>query len=96
MIIEKNELIETSYCRYFREFVIIDDIQRLILNSIKIYGLESAGIVAEVEFYIWNINGIVSIYPTRYYESFLLIATRIVNAKIILTKAEDYISNTES
>lgn len=91
MIIENNELIETPYFSKFEKSIVINDTQKLILNSIKIYGLESdKTIVEEVEFYIRNIKGKVTIHPTRYYESFLLIGTRMINAKVITIEAADY------
>lgn len=90
-----------SYAARFEEILVIENIPGIILDSIKIYGLKNTlqlgnVITQETDFYIRTINGKMAIYPVIPGDSYYFIATRVVNATKVTTKASDYVGKTVS
>lgn len=91
-------LVQAPYYNRFSEMLVVDDIDGLVLNTIKVYGVNKKKFITEnVDFYIRNITGKMAIYPTvGWYDEFYITAQRVIRAKVVEIVASDYLDKTES
>lgn len=98
MKVSEEVLVQASYYNRFREMLVVDDIDGLVLNTIKVYGVNKKNFITEnVDFYIRNITGKMAIYPTGgWYDEFYMTAQRVVRGKVVEIEASEYWDKTES
>lgn len=98
MKVEENVLVQVPYHNRFGEMLVVDNIDGLLLNTIKVYGVNKKRLIQEsVDFCIRNITGKMAIYPTGgWYDEFYMTAQRVVRAKVVEIEASDYWNKTES
>lgn len=97
--VDKNVLVQVPYHSKFSEMLVVDNIDGLLLNTIKVYGInkKKRPIQESVDFCIRNIIGKMAIYPTGgWYDEFCMIAQRVVRANVVEIEASDYWDKTES
>lgn len=99
MKVEENVLVQVPYHNKFSEMLVVDNIDGLLLNTIKVYGInkKQRPIQENVDFCIRDITGKKAIYPTGgWYDEFCMIAQRVVRANVVEIEAGDYWDKTES
>lgn len=98
MKVSEAVLVQAPYYSRFSEMLVVDDIDGLVLNTIKVYGVNKKNFITEnVDFYIRNITGKMAIYPTvGWYDEFYITAQRVIRAKVVEIVASDYLDKTES
>lgn len=98
MKVEENVLVQVTYHNKFSEMLVVDNTDGLLLDTIKVYGINNKGFAQEsVDFYIRNITGKMAIYPTGgWYDEFCMTAQRVVRANVVEIEAGDYWDKTES
>lgn len=93
MKIEKNKLVKVFWkSEEFEERLCIDDIDGLILDTIKVLG-KTSGVCKEIPFYFHKINGKTFICPCSYAEDIYAMADRVTNANVLKINSEDYVQH---
>lgn len=96
--VDKNVLVQVPYHNRFSEMLVVDNIDGLLLNTIKVYGVNKKRLIQErVDFCIRNIIGKMAVYPTGgWYDEFYMTAQCVVCANVVEIEASDYWDKTES
>lgn len=92
MKIEKNKLVRVNWkSKKFDKELYVENIDGLILDSLKIFGETAAGEYREIPFTIRKVDGKTIVCPNVYAKCCISVGERIVNTNVIEIKSEDYI-----
>lgn len=92
MKIEKNKLTKVIWTsKKFGNSLCVDNVDGLILDTIKVFGKIPNDSYQEVSFWIRVMNGKTIICPEVYASEFYVFAYRAAKANVVEIKAEDYI-----